>query len=82
MLTMTVEQTNSHDTYAVAVVLQNGAVVSHIPRNFSRVILFFFKKDKSIAYCEVTGERTNRGAGLRLNTSCVHRFYGRHHFID
>ena len=52
--------------YAVELVLQNGAVVSHISRNVSRVIVFFFKKDKRIGYCEVIGERTNCGAGLGL----------------
>ena len=68
MLRLTVELTNSHNIYAVALI-QDGRdrtihVVGHVPRNVSRVISFFLKKDGCIGYCEVTGERTNHGAGL------------------
>ena len=86
MLSLAVEPTNSHDIYAVALI-QDGwdgtvRVVGHVPRNVSRVISFFLKKDGCVGYCEVTGERTNRGAGLELEIPCVYRFYGRQPYID
>ena len=54
------------------------------------MISFFLKKDGCVGYCEVTGERTNRGAGERTNRGagleleipCVYRFYGRQPYID
>ena len=62
------------------------------------MISFFLKKDGCVGYCEVTGdrtnrgagertnrgagERTNRGAGLELEIPCVYRFYGRQPYID
>ena len=57
-------------------------VVGHVPRNVSCVISFFLKKDGCIGYCEVTGERTNRGAGLGLEIPCVYRFYGCQPYVD
>ena len=78
MLRLAVEPTNSHNMYAVAV-MQVGCdgtvrVVGHLPRNASRVISFFIKKNGSIGYSEVTGERTNRGSGLGLESSCIYGF--------
>ena len=88
MLRLAVEPTNSHDTcmYAVAV-MQVGydgtvRVVGHLPRNSSRVISFFLKKNESAGYCKVTGERTNRGAGLGLEILCIYRFYGHQPYVD
>ena len=85
-LRLTVEPTNSHDIYAVALI-QDGrdetvCVVDHVPRNVSRMISFFLKKDDCVGYCEETEERTNRGAGLRLKIPCVHRFYGRQPYVN
>ena len=69
---------NSYDMYAVAVVQDghDGTVhaTGHVPMNASRVISFFLKKNGSVGYCEVTGERTNHGAGLGwidLRTCCL-----------
>ena len=85
-LRLTVEPTNSHDIYAVALI-QDGRdrtvrVVGHVPRNVSRVISFFLKKGGHVGYCEVTGERTNRGAGLGLEIPGVYRFYGRQPYVN
>ena len=79
-LRLTVEPTNSHDIYAVALISgRDGTVrvVGHVPRNVSCVISFFLKKDGCVGYCEVTGERTNCGAGLGLKIPCVYRFVSR-----
>ena len=57
-------------------------VVGHVPRNVSRMISFFLKKDGCVGYCEVTGERTNHGVGLGLEIPCVYRFYGRQPYVD
>ena len=43
---------------------------------------FFLKKDGCVGYCEVTGERTNRGAALGLEIPCVYRCYGPQPYID
>ena len=69
-LRLTVEPTNSHDIYTVALI-QDGRggtvrVVGHVPRNVRCVISFFLKKDGCVGYCKVAGERTNCGAGLGL----------------
>ena len=50
--------------------------------NVRGVISFFLKKDGCVGYCEVTGERSNRGAGLGLEIPCVYRFYGRQPYVD
>ena len=39
-------------------------------------------KDGCVGYCEVTGERTNHGAGLGLEIPCVYRFYGSQSYVD
>ena len=57
-------------------------VVGHVPRNASRVISFFLKKNESVGYCEVTGERVNCGAGLGLKIPCVYTFYGCQPYMD
>ena len=78
-LRLAVEATNFHNMYAVAVMQDKRnktvRVVGQVPRNASRVTSFFLKKNESIGYCEVTGERTNHGAGLGLDIPCVYRFY-------
>ena len=85
-LRLAVEPTNSHDIYAVALIQdawdETVRVVGHVPRNVSCVISFFLKKDDCVDYCEVTGERTNHGAGLGLEIPCVHRIYGRQPYVD
>ena len=86
-LRLTVEPTNSHNIYAVALIQDGrdgtGRVVGHVPpRNVSRVISFSLKKDGRVGYCEVTGERTNRGAGLELEIPCAYRFYECQPYVD
>ena len=49
------ETHNEKDRYAVAV-MQEGRVVGHLPRKYSRVCSLFLKKGGSIS-CTVTGKR-------------------------
>ena len=85
-LRLAVETTNCQDMFAVAV-MQDGhdgtvRVVGHVARNAGRVISFFLKKNRSVGYCEVTGERTNCGAGRSLEIPCIYRFYGHQPCVD
>ena len=78
---------NPHNSYAVAVVRgsgreRDGTIVGHVPRNVSRVIFYFLSKDWNVGYCEVTGNRTNRGAGLGLEIPCVYKFHGRQSYVN
>ena len=72
-LSLTVELTNVHDAYTVAVVQDGryGTVVGHVPRNISQVISFFLKKDRRVVYSKVTVDGINCGAGLRQTTNSL-----------
>lgn len=67
-----VQTTNFHNRHAVAVIQDGWDGTVHVHRNVSRVIYFLLKEDGIIGYCEVTGERTNRGA-----STSYYKFYGR-----
>ena len=81
---LTVEPTNMHDAYTVAVEQDKRVetVVGHVPRNVSQVISFFLKKDRNVGYCKVTGERINCGAGHLLEIPCVYKFYRSQHYVE
>ena len=81
MLRLTVEHTNPHDSFAVAVE-KDGTAVGHIPKNISRIVSFFLKKDGNVGFCEVTGTKVNRGAGLGLEIPCVYRLYGHQKYVE
>ena len=49
------ETENSHDAYAMAVIL-NDTVVGHLPKEFSRIAFFFLQHGGRIT-CEITGSR-------------------------
>lgn len=75
------EPTNECDPFAVAV-LKDGVVVGHLPRTMSKVTSFFLGYDGNAVFCEVTGERVNRGVQLGLEVPCTYKFYGRRTHID
>ena len=37
--------------------------------------IFFINYDDNVIFCEVTGQRLNRGVGLGLAVPCVYKFY-------
>ena len=74
MLPVKRELTNEHDRFTVAV-LKDGDVVGHVPRSLSKTTSFFLRHDGNVVFCEVTGERLNRGVQLGVEVPCVYRFY-------
>ena len=74
------ELTNNYDRFAVAV-LKDGEVVGHVPRTLSKTTSFFLRYDGNVVFCEVTGERVNRGVQLGVEVPCVYKFYGRRSHI-
>lgn len=74
------ELTNDYDRFAVAV-LKDGEVVGHVPRTLSKTTSFFPRHDGNVVFCEVTGERVNRGVQLGVEVPCVYKFYGRRSHI-
>jgi len=51
--------------------------VDHVPREICKNVYHFLNYDGNVAFCEVTGERCNRGAGFGVEIPCVFKFYGR-----
>ena len=75
------ELANEYDRFAVAV-LKDGEVVGHAPRALSKGIFFFLRYDGNIPFCEITGERLNRGVQLGVEVPCVYKFYGLQTHVD
>lgn len=82
VLKLAKEPENSHDTYAVAVVKTCGAVVGRIPYNLVPLFSQFLAREFNKGVVEVTGERVNRGAGYRLEITCIYRLYGPKRFVE
>ena len=74
------ELTNDYDRYAVAV-LKDGEVVGHVPRALTKTTSFFLRYDGNVVFCEVSGERVNRGVQLGVEVPCIYKFYGRRSHI-
>ena len=81
MLLLKVEPTNPYDDFGVSIV-NDGAVVGHVPKYVSRVTCFFLKRVGSVGFCKVTGSRVNQGVGLGLEIPCTYKFYGRQAYLD
>lgn len=76
LLQVQAETGNSHDAYAIAVILDDN-LVGHLPREFSRVAFYFLQHGGRIT-CEITGSRRlstvpNKG----LVVPCLYRFWGK-----
>ena len=54
----------NEDNHFVVTVLKDGEVVGHVLRTLSKVTPFFLRYDGNFVFCEVTGERLNRGVQL------------------
>ena len=58
-------------------VLKDGEVVGHVPRVLAKTTSFFLRYDGNVVFCEVCGERVNRGIQLGEEVLCIYKFYGR-----
>ena len=74
------ELTNDYDHFAVAVLI-DAEVVGHVPRSLSKTTSFFLRYDGNVVFCEVTGERVNRGVQLGVEVPCIYKFCGRRSHI-
>ena len=70
-----VRNKNQHDTFAVAIVLEEQ-IVGHIPKNLRKIFHQFMKIPNCNIGCKVTGKRANRGAGYGLEIPVQYRFIG------
>ena len=59
------EPGNPLNKFAVAVI-HEGDVVGHLPQGISKNISYFLHHDGIVGFCEITGRRCNRGAGLGI----------------
>ena len=69
------ENENQHDTFAVAIVLEER-IVGHVPENLSEIFHQFMKISNCTIGCKVTGKRVDRGAGYGLDILVQYRFIG------
>ena len=68
-----VEETNVHDRFACAVIV-NSQIVGHVPRELSRIV-FYFIKNNGIVRGSVTGRRTRSTVHMKgLEIPCVYEF--------
>ena len=51
--------------FAVASVIKNDRVVSHIPKSVGRAVHFFLNSDGHSSFCEDAGRPTNRGVSMK-----------------
>ena len=71
------EPDNPHNKFAVAVI-HEGDIVGHLPRGITKNVSYFL----NLGFCEITGQRCNRGSGLGIEIPCHYKFYGRSLFIE
>ena len=57
--------------------LKDGEVVGHVPRVLSKTTSFFLRYEGNVVFCEIAGERLNRGVQLGVEVPCLYKFYGR-----
>ena len=69
------ENENTHDKFAVAILLEEQ-IVGHVPKNLSKIFHQFMKIPNCTISCKVTGKRVNRGAGYGLEIPVQYRFFG------
>ena len=53
------ELTNGSNRYAVAIIIKDGSIIGHIPRQMSRVCLLFLRRGT----CLITGTRVDLPQG-------------------
>ena len=74
--------TNSHDPDAVAIKLETGTVVGHVPFNLAPILSQFLRRSCNHGTAKVTGTRINRGAGYGLEIPCVYSLFGPLSYVD
>ena len=62
------QRDNLHDPFAVGV-MKESTLVGHVPLSNRKCIL---SKVACSGFCEVTGNRVNRGAGFGLEVPCIY----------
>ena len=71
----TVEEGNSHDRYAVAVIV-SGMVVGHVPREMSKDVFYFIKHHGGTVKGLVTGKRQLSTVWMKgMEIPCIYEFY-------
>ena len=56
------KETNQHNRNAVAVTLEQGTVVGHVPFNLAPVLSQLLRRTSNKGTAKVSGEKVNRGA--------------------
>ena len=56
---------NPHDKFAVGVICK-GDVTGHLPHSIAKNVSYFLSYHRNVGFCEITGEKCNRGGGLKL----------------
>ena len=77
-LTLTQENGNCHDRYAITVEKENDIIVGRVPRELSKIFRIFMEGGGLIK-CEVTGRR-KRGKGLEV--PCTYKCHGSKQLIS
>lgn len=72
LLSVQEELDNEHDSYAVSV-QKDGIIVGHVPREVSRIFMFFIRHGGTIV-CEVVGHRR---LGKGLEVPCCYKLTGK-----
>ena len=71
-LLVTNEVGNAHDRRAVSV-QKEGQIVGHVPRQISRIIFYFLRREGTAGICVIVGRR-KKGKGLEV--PCIYQFHG------
>ena len=76
-LTLTQENGNCHDRYAITVEKENDMIVGRVPKELSKIFRIFMEGGGLIE-CEVTGRK--RGKGLEV--PCTYKCHGSKQLIS
>ena len=75
------EPDNPKDSLVVAIVTGEDVIIGHVPELFNRQLFYFLQRDGHYGYCEVTGERINRGIGVGLEIPCKYHLRGMNIYV-
>ena len=76
------EPGNNHNKCTVAVVKWNTTIVGHVCYSLAPVTSSFLLRDFNKGSVEITGNRSNHGAGYGLEAPCVFCLYGTKNYIE
>lgn len=81
-LTLRRESSNPKDPFAVAVCIEDEAVVGHVPFSLAPTVSRFLQRECNSASARVEGPPVNRGGGFGMEVPCVYRLCGPKPYID